>query len=77
MDDAPPPTESQGMLVPPVKPPVTAVATATPAPDPNRHARHPRSFGRSGFLRTMVRRTLDTVDDLADAIADGFGFRPR
>jgi hypothetical protein len=65
------------MLVPPVKPPITALATATPAPEPNRHARHPKSFGRPPALSEIIRRTLDTVDDLADAIAGGIGLRPR
>ncbi|HEY4216499.1 MAG TPA: hypothetical protein VGM67_05145 [Gemmatimonadaceae bacterium] len=74
MDDAPPPTESQGSLVPPGKPPITALATM-PSPEPNRHARHPSSFGRSTPLRDAIRATLDTVDSVADAIASGLGLR--
>jgi hypothetical protein len=77
MDDATPPTEPQGALVPPNKPPSTAVATATPAPEPNRHARHPNSFRDPNPLRRVVRQTLDAVDTLADTIANGLGLRPR
>ena len=77
MDDATPPTESENMLVPPVKPPVTALATATPTPEPHGHARHPRSFRDPNPLRNAVRVTLDVVDDVADAIASGLGLRAR
>lgn len=77
MDEATPPTEPQGALVPPTKPPVTAVALASPAPEPSRHARHPSSFREPTSIGSIVRRTLDTVDTLADAIADGLGLRPR
>ena len=77
MDEATPPTEPQGALVPPAKPPTTAVALASPAPEPNRHVRPLRSMRGPGTIGTIVRRTLDTVDTLADAIADGLGLRPR
>jgi hypothetical protein len=77
MDDATPPPESQGALVPPGKPPTTAVATAAPAPDPNRHARHPSSFQTPGGLRQLLRRTFDRVDALADSVASGLGLRPK
>lgn len=57
---------------PPRKPP-TAVALATP-PNPERHRSSVRSISRP--LSTIVGRTLDVVDAVADAVARTLNLRP-
>jgi hypothetical protein len=73
MDDATPQTEPSGALVPPRKPPSTALATASPAPTPLRPERQP--YMREQRLRHLIAEALDAVDDLADTVAQGLGLR--
>jgi len=73
-DDYTPPTQPYGALVPPTKLPPTAVATASPAPVP-RHPRHPSSFLQQGGFARLLRQLFDGVDEIADAVAGGLGFR--
>jgi len=75
MDEDPnatPATQSSGQLVPPPKFPGTAVAAATPAPVPHRRS---LQVSRRATFGDFVNRTLDAVDELADAVADGLGLR--
>jgi hypothetical protein len=73
MEDATPPTEPSGALTPPPKPPATAVATASPEPTPPRQVRS--AVGRPRTFRALVNNTLDAVDEIADALAEGLGLR--
>lgn len=73
MDELTPPTEPSGALTPPPKPPITALATASPAPISPRPERVPYMQERS--LSRLVARTLDAVDEVADSIADALGLR--
>ena len=75
MEDADftPPTEPSGALVPPTKGPRTALAVATPPPPPNRGIR--RTLVRGNVFQRLVARTLDAVDEIADTVAAGLGFR--
>ena len=76
-DEFIPPTQPFGALVPPPKVPGTAVAAATPAPQPPRSSRERRGLrGQGGFWR-FLERTLDAVDEVADQIALGLGLRHR
>lgn len=69
-----PPTQPSGELVPPPKIPGTAVAAATPAPLPPRRTRD--SVSRNpNVIRQFISRTLDAVDNVADAVAEGLGLR--
>jgi hypothetical protein len=70
-----PPTQPFGDLVPPPKIPGTAIAAATPAPVPPRHGRDSASIRESNVIRRFVARTLDAVDTVADAVAEGLGLR--
>jgi hypothetical protein len=76
-DEFTPPTEPFGALVPPPKIPGTAVAAATPAPQPQRPSRKRYEVGGRGAIWRLVERTLDAVDDVADQIALGLGLRHR
>jgi hypothetical protein len=67
-----PPTQPSGELVPPPKVPGTAVAAATPAPLPPRRA---RAAPDPNVIRRFISRTLDAVDNVADAVAEGLGLR--
>ncbi len=69
-----PPTEPSGQLVPPPKIPGTAVAAATPAPLQPRRARD-STLGDANAIRRLIARTLDAVDNVADAVAEGLGLR--
>jgi hypothetical protein len=69
-----PPTQPSGELVPPPKIPGTAVAAATPAPLPPRRARDSASRNPN-VIRQFISRTLDAVDNVADAVAEGLGLR--
>lgn len=69
-----PPTQPSGELVPPPKIPGTAVAAATPAPIPPHPARAWASRDPS-VIRRFISRTLDAVDNVADAVAEGLGLR--
>ena len=73
-DDFTPPTQPSGELVPPPKIPGTAVAAATPAPIPPRHARDSLRHDPN-VIRRFIARTLDAVDNVADAVAEGLGLR--
>jgi len=73
-DEYTPPTQPSGSLVPPRKIPGTAVGIATPPP-PRPESIHPTE--RRGFLHRMLKLTLDSVDDFADAVAAGLGLRHR
>lgn len=75
-DDFLPPTQPFGALVPPPKVPGTAVAAATPAPQPQRSSRERFGLRGHAFWR-LVERTLDAVDEVADQIALGLGLRHR
>jgi hypothetical protein len=73
-DETPPPaTEPFGALVPPRKPPATAIATASPAPLLPR--REPQRTMRPRTVRRLIDDTLDLVDELADSLAEGLGLR--
>ena len=74
MDDFIPETQPSGALVPPNKPPGTAIATAAPLP-PNRQPRYARSLHDPNAIRRLLTRTLDVVDEIADAVAGGLGLR--
>jgi hypothetical protein len=76
-DFIPPPTQPSDSLVPPPRPPGTAIAAATPGPEPlpRRHLRHPRSFRDAHPVRRLIEQTLDAVDGLADALAGELGLR--
>ena len=74
MEDFTPATQPSDALVPPPKGPGTAIATSTPEP-PNRHPRHPRSFRDPNPVVRFIKRTLDAVDEVADAVAGGLGLR--
>jgi hypothetical protein len=70
------PTQPSGALVPPPKIPGTAVAAATPAPQPAfPHARH--TLRRPGVIRRLTERVLDAVDEIADGLALGLGLRHK
>ncbi|HEY6829275.1 MAG TPA: hypothetical protein VI259_20580 [Gemmatimonadaceae bacterium] len=75
-DELIPPTQPFGALVPPPKIPGTAVAAATPAPQPQRSPGERFRLRRGGLWR-LVDRTLDAVDEVADQIALGLGLRHR
>jgi hypothetical protein len=75
-DEFIPPTQPFGALVPPPKIPGTAVAAATPSPQPQRSPRERFGLRRSGLWR-LFERTLDAVDEVADQIALGIGLRHR
>ena len=75
-DEFIPPTQPFGALVPPPKVPGTAVAAATPAPQPQRSSRERFGLRGRGLWR-LVERTLDAVDEVADQIALGLGLRHR
>jgi hypothetical protein len=75
MEDFTPPTEPSGALTPPPKPPVTAIATASPAPIPPRPQR--LAVTRPRTLRAYVNNTLDAIDEIADALAEGLGLRRK
>lgn len=70
-----PPTQPSGELVPPPKIPGTAVAAATPAPVPPRRVRDSASLREATVFRQFISRTLDAVDNVADAVAEGLGLR--
>jgi hypothetical protein len=76
-DEFTPPTQPFGALVPPPKIPGTAVAAATPAPQPPRSFREQRALQGNGGLWRLFERTLDAVDEVADQIALGLGLRHR
>ena len=73
MDDYIPETQPSGALVPPNKPPGTAVATSAPLPP----SREPlaRTLRDSNVIRRFLSRTFDVVDEVADAVAGGLGLR--
>lgn len=74
-----PPTQPSGALVPPPSGPPTSIALATPEPPvPPRPDRLP--FMKSDVsardrLQRLFNRTLDNVDELADAVAQGLRLR--
>jgi hypothetical protein len=73
MEDFTPETQPSGSLVPPTKPPGTAIATSAPLP-PNRQPRV-RTLHDPNVIRRFLTRTLDVVDEFADAVAGGLGLR--
>jgi hypothetical protein len=80
MDDADnpsPPTQPGAFLVPPTKITRTALAVATPPPPPpsRRAQRTPR--GRMNVAQFFATLIFDSVDDVADAVADSLGLRRR
>ena len=74
MDDFIPQTQPSGALVPPNKPPGTAVATSAPLP-PSREPRHAWHLHDRNPIRRFLSRTFDVVDEMADAVAGGLGLR--
>jgi hypothetical protein len=74
MEDYTPPTQPSDALVPPPKGPGTAIATSTPEP-PNRGPSIVRTMRDPNPIRRFIRRTLDAVDEMADAVAGGLGLR--
>jgi hypothetical protein len=76
-DEFIPPTQPFGALVPPPKIPGTAVAAATPSPQPQRSPGERFRLRSRGSLWRLVDRTLDAVDEVADQIALGLGLRQR
>jgi hypothetical protein len=74
MEDYIPETQPSGALVPPNKPPGTAIATSAPVP-PSRQPRHTRTFRDPNPIRRFLTRTLNVVDEMADAVAGGLGLR--
>jgi hypothetical protein len=74
MEDFTPQTQPSGALVPPNKPPGTAVATSAPLL-PSREPRHVRTLRDSNAILRFLSRTLDVVDEMADAVAGGLGLR--
>ena len=71
----PPQTQEKAELVPPVRPPPTAVGTGTPPPPPPRprpSGPAPAPHGRTVLwhLLQAVRRSIGALVDLADAAAD-------
>lgn len=74
MDDADTPsTQPSGFLVPPTKIPHTALAVATPPPPPR--PRVLRTPSRQNFAQFFANLFLDSVDDVADAVAGSLGLR--
>lgn len=74
-EDCTPPTEPSGALVPPGMVPPTAVGASTPPPPvPERSGRRPYMRSQTPVSRAIA-RTLDAVDELADAVAQGLGLR--
>lgn len=76
-DDVTPPTQPSGFLVPPTKIPRTALAIATPPPP--REPREPRALmvtgSRMNVAQFFANLILDSVDDVADAVAGTLGLR--
>ena len=73
MDEYTPPTEPSGSLVPPPRGPTTALALSTPEPPipPRRLEPYMKSFS----IEQLLRRTFDTIDEVADTLAEGLGIR--
>ena len=78
-DEPTPLPEPRGSLVPPVRRPPTAIATATPEPPRPPVVRRSTRRGPA-FLRAMrdaMNVVLDVADDVADSVAEALGVRPR
>ena len=73
-DELTPPTQPSGNRMPPPKVPGTAIAAAAPTPLPPRRSR-PSHIDDPNAIRRLLTRTLDVVDSVADAVAEGLGFR--
>ena len=73
MDDATPPTQPSGSLVPPPSGPSTALALATPEPPSRAAERTP--YMREYAFRKWISQTLDRIDQVADTVAEGLGLR--
>ena len=74
MDDFTPPTQPSDALVPPPKGPRTAIATSAPLP-PDRQRDLRRTLVEPNPILQFIKKTLDIVDDMADAVAGGLGLR--
>jgi hypothetical protein len=75
MDDADtPPTQPSGSLGPPTKIPTTALALVTPPPPPAPRLllRTPSRTNTAQFFANLI---LDSVDEVADAVAGTLGLR--
>lgn len=71
--------EPRGALVPPDRHPPTALGTDTPEPprppSPIRHITVERHVHLGPDVRRLVSTVLDTIDRVADTIADELGVR--
>lgn len=75
-DDAVPPTQPSGSMIPPPKIPGTALALLTPPPPPEPSRRVVRRY-RGNPIARALNAALDVADEVADAIASGLRLRPR
>jgi len=73
-DDATPQTQPSGSLGPPTKIPTTALALVTPPPPPVPRMLL-RSPSRMNAAQVFANLILDSVDEVADAVAGTFGLR--
>ena len=71
----------QDAVVPPTPPTNSAPGTALIAAPPTAIAALPRNdrtlLGDRDALRVAIDRTLDAVDEIADAVAESLGLRER
>ena len=72
MDEWTPDTQPDGALTPPPRVPPIAIATSAPLPPPPPPRRR---LSRRSEVGSLLRRTLDQLDRIADGIAEAVGLR--